>query len=399
MRDRILVVAPTLPLFDLHSGDLRLFTLVKILSKSHDIAYFAHDWAGNRRVETEKYISLLNTLGIKVHVGSDSFKNAVLSDGYDLAIFEFYGMAEKYLERIGCIQPRCRTIIDTVDVHYLRLHRKYLLTGEESDLRTAEETKRRELSVYAMADIVVAVTEEDANSIRNDIPGANVRVVPNVHDLARPRGEKNRKELVFVGGFKHPPNIDAVLYFCEAVLPKVREKVPGVRFTIVGSNPPEEVKALASDHVEVTGYVPETTPYLHRSYISVAPLRYGAGMKGKVGEAMAHGLPVVSTSVGAEGMGLTDRENILIADTPEAFRDAIVELMADPGLYAKIRDKSMEHIAGNYSPEIVGRQMERVIGSLGLAPGGKASFFDKASYLIRYGIDFVERKTGRHAGN
>jgi len=174
--------------------------------------------------------------------------------------------------------------------------------------------------------------------------------------------------------------------------------VPGVRFTIVGSNPPDEVKALANDHVEVTGYVPETTPYLHRSYISVAPLRYGGGMKGKVGEAMAHGLPVVSTTVGAEGMGLTDRKNVMIADTPEAFRDAVVELLSDPGLHAKIREKSMEHIERNYSPEKVGMQMERVIASLGDMPGEGLKLLDKTLFAIRYGMDYLERKAGRHAG-
>jgi len=396
MKDKLLIIAHTLPLFDLQSGDFRLFMLIKRLSKSYDITFMGRDLGKNRDIILNRYAPALEEIGVKVHIGGDSFKHAITSNKYKAAILEFYDIAEQYLERIRFMQPTCRIILDTVDIHYLRLQRKYLLTGDEKDLEIAEDTKRRELAVYAKADILLAVTREDGDIIKNENPDFNVRIVPNVHELVHPKGEKNRNEMIFVGGFKHHPNIDAVQHFCRDILPGIRKKLPDVRFTIVGSSPPEEVKILANDHVEVTGYVPETAPYLHRSYISVAPLRYGAGMKGKIGEAMAHGLPVVTTSIGAEGMGLTDRENILIADSPEGFADAVVELMSDPVLYEKIRNNSMEHIDRNYTPEKVGLQMTRIIDSLDGSQDADLTFTGKAFLWGRYAIDLAKRKIMSH---
>src|SRR5690606_5885980 len=117
--------------------------------------------------------------------------------------------------------------------------------------------------------------------------------VPNIHRFPEklpPLVEEST--LIFVGDYRVPPNADAVQFFCKDILPLIHKRVPRARFMIVGNAPTDEIRALASDQVIVTGYVPEVAPYLARSRISVAPLRYGAGMKGKVGEAMSHGVPV-----------------------------------------------------------------------------------------------------------
>jgi glycosyltransferase involved in cell wall biosynthesis len=192
-----------------------------------------------------------------------------------------------------------------------------------------------------------------------------------------------------VGGFNHEPNIDAVLFFCEDVLPRIRKVMPETRFTIVGSNPPPKILALNNDFITVTGYVPSTTPYLEKSYVSVAPLRYGAGMKGKIGEAMAHGLPVVTTTVGAEGMGLKDRENILIADTSEDFSKCVIELMLDDDLYRRIQKNSMEYIEKNFTPEKVGNQIEHILSELNGLPVRKLSLSDKTAFLLKYALKFA----------
>jgi glycosyltransferase involved in cell wall biosynthesis len=106
---------------------------------------------------------------------------------------------------------------------------------------------------------------------------------------------------------------------------------------------------LENENIKITGFVPKTSTYLHQSHVSVAPLRYGAGMKGKIGEAMAHGVPVVTTSIGAQGMGLTDRENILIADSPQSFAAAVLELLNDSCMYKKIRKNAIQIIDDNYA--------------------------------------------------
>ena len=121
------------------------------------------------------------------------------------------------------------------------------------------------------------------------------------------------------------------------VLPLIRRDLGDVPVRLVGSNPPAEIRALARDGVEVTGWVPSTTPYITSSRLSIAPLRYGAGVKGKVGEALAHGLPVVTTSIGSEGMDLVDGEDVLVADGAEAFASAVVRAYRDPQLWERLR--------------------------------------------------------------
>lgn len=396
MKEKLLFFAPTVPLFDRHSGDLRLFIILSILSKSYEITYFAKNWASyavNKSVETDRYVSCLKDFGIKVLYGeSSSIKEILDANLYKAAFMEFYHIAEDYLPRIKLLQPSCYVIVDTVDVHYLRLLRKYDLTKDEIDLCEAESTKKKEMSIYSQADIVLTVTEEDAKNLMNENPNLPVRILPNVHEVIPPAGTKNKDEIVFVGGFNHPPNVDAMIYFCEDILPRIRKVYPKVNITIVGSNPPSQVMALSNDFITVTGYVPSTTPYLHKAYVSVAPLRYGAGMKGKIGEAMAHGLPVVTTTIGAEGMGLTDRENVIIADSPEVFSDAVIELMLKGHLYNKIQINSMEHISRNFSPEKVGSQIERILSELEGLTVKKMSLSNKKKFLLDYVMGFVKRR-------
>lgn len=120
------------------------------------------------------------------------------------------------------------------------------------------------------------------------------------------------------------------------------------------------------------------------SYVSVAPLRYGAGMKGKIGEAMAHGLPVVTTSIGAGGMGLRHRENAMIADSPEEFAGAVIELMKDEGLYTAVSRNSVRHISNNYTDEIVGKMFGNVLRDLIERPVKKISLTEKAALVLSH---------------
>ena len=392
MKEKLLIIAPLVPLFDRYSGDFRLFNILEMLSKSYDLTYLARERASDTSIDNNKYVSSLENLGIRVYVADYSIKDILGSNSFKAAIMEYYHIAEHYLPRIKLLQPSCPVVIDTVVVHYLRLKRKYEMTKNKDDLQMAEKTKVRELYIYSKADITLTVTDEDARSLLNDNPNITVRILPNVHKLVYPPTTKHRNEIIFVGGFNHDPNIDAVVYFCEDILPRIRKILPEARFTIVGSNPPGHIKALNNDFITVTGHVPSTAPYLERSYVSVAPLRYGAGMKGKIGEAMAHGIPVVTTSIGAEGMGLTNRENILIADSPENFSDAVIELMFDNILYNKIQKNALEHIENNFSPEKVSSKLERILGEMEGLSVKKMSLSFTASFLFNYTLGLVKRK-------
>jgi glycosyltransferase involved in cell wall biosynthesis len=161
--------------------------------------------------------------------------------------------------------------VDTVDVHYRREMMKSQITSNGVDLERAEEIKRIELGVYKKADMVIALTEEDATILKEDCPDLTVRIIPNIHHLKLSDQSPDKNTLIFVGGFSHDPNIDAVLYFCKDVLPFIRREVPNIQVNIVGSHPPRQIEELKSEFINVTGYVPSTTPYLHSSYVSVAP--------------------------------------------------------------------------------------------------------------------------------
>ena len=364
----------------MNSGDVRLSAILKILARDHDI-FFCAKGVG---AADGRYIAALEQLGVKVVVEEFSLKSLLKQEIFKLAILEFYFIAEYYLDRIRILQPECRVVIDSVDVHYLRLKLKYELSGRQEDYAEYLKTMTRELAMYRAADAVITVTVDDAAALRSADPGIACEVVPNIHEICLSENSFNHQTLIFVGGFLHDPNVDAILYFCENILPLIRQKKPEVTLNIVGSNPPPSILGLANDHITVTGYVPETTSYLHSSHVSVAPLRFGAGMKGKIGEAMAHGVPVVSTTIGVQGMGLTHGENVIVADSPQTFCDAVIELIDNHDLHAGVRREAVRLIEEKYTAEQVGMSMLDAIDRISRRPAKQMKMREKLSFLNDY---------------
>jgi len=375
-RDRasILVVDPTLPAFDKASGSLRLFRLLELMRQEEwHVTYVARNGHGQHR-----YRKILEEMGIRVFAsdperlaqmglyapGPRADLGQILGERqFHLAWLSFFHVVEQYLPLLRALSPRTVCLADTVDVHYLREMRQADLAQDAEALARAQELRRRELLVYGKSDLVVTVTEADRQELLRRKVARPIEVVPNVHapHAGPSRGFEGRRGLVFVGGFNHPPNVDAMTWFVSAVLPLVRERAPDLPLCIVGSHPPEAVRALAGQGIEVTGYVPETGPWLDAARVSVAPLRYGAGMKGKVGEALGRGLPVVTTPVGAEGMGLTHEEHVLIADGPRAFADAVLRLHQDRALWERLAAAGRRRIEERYAPERVTASLRALV--------------------------------------
>ena len=165
---------------------------------------------------------------------------------------------------------------------------------------------------------------------------------------------------MFIGSFLHPPNADAVRWFVTDVLPLIRRELPDVEFTILGNALSPEITSLASASVHPVGYVADADSHFARARVFVCPLRYGAGMKGKIGHSMSVGLPVVTTTAGAEGMMLTDGETALIADGPEAFAAAVVKVYLDERLWTDISDRAKTHIATHFSDDVVRESLHRI---------------------------------------
>ncbi|MGC8490402.1 MAG: glycosyltransferase [Syntrophobacteraceae bacterium] len=296
---------------------------------------------------------MLEGMGVEIAMPVE-LKRLLLLRRYSIAYLSFYDTACQYLTSIRSFSPQTRIVIDTVDIHFLRELRGAQLSRNPVDMRRAESTRKTELAVYTRADALITVTEKDWQSIETYMPAKSHFVIPNIHSAPdRLQQPSTRSGLLFIGSFDHLPNVDALLYFVKEILPLIRAVIPNITLEAVGVNPPESIQDLRNQGVTVTGYVASTEPYLLKARVSIAPLRYGAGMKGKIGEAMAYGLPVVTTSVGAEGMGLEHGKTAFIADTPAEFAQEVVKLCSDDDLWRIISENAQRCARLNYSPRVV----------------------------------------------
>ena len=162
-----------------------------------------------------------------------------------------------------------------------------------------------------------------------------------------------RNGITFLGGYRHPPNVDAVEYFVRDVMPHLRELVPGVVFRIAGSHMPEHFHELAAPDVVLEGFIPDLQPFFAQQRLMVAPLRYGAGVKGKVFESLSRGLPCIASSVAAEGMGLLDGEEIAVADDPRAIAEAVAWLYQDEAAWTRLQQGGLAYIERTCSEHAV----------------------------------------------
>jgi glycosyltransferase involved in cell wall biosynthesis len=289
----------------------------------------------------------------------------LLHNEFKLVFCELFGMAEQHLGIVRQYSPGTPVIIDTFDVHFLRETREAMTANDAGLLRKAQETKRRELAVYKQADLILTVTADDKQALLREDPQLNISVVPNIHALPPnvvPRD--GRRDLLFVGGFSHTPNVDGVLYFCHEIFSLVQQRLPDTKLWIVGNAPPAEIVALASENVVVTGYVRHLAPYLESTLVSLAPLRFGSGMKGKIGEAMAWGIPVVTTTIGAEGMGLQDGVDAMIADTAEDFALRIIQLHQNSKLWGSVAQNARKRVEREWSPDAVDRSLTEILAGV-----------------------------------
>jgi glycosyltransferase involved in cell wall biosynthesis len=160
-----------------------------------------------------------------------------------------------------------------------------------------------------------------------------------------------REGIMFVGGYRHPPNVDAALFYCREIVPRLRKRLPGVVSYLIGSNPPAAITKLHGDGIEVLGYVPEIDPWFDKCRLSVSPLRYGAGVKGKINHSMSRGLPVVATGTSVEGMHLIAGEEVLVADDPDAFADALALAYRDESLWTRLSKAGLANVRRHFSAE------------------------------------------------
>ena len=359
-KPQLLVVTDYVPTPDADAGSFRL---VHLLALWQEIG-FRVTLACDQPAGEERYVRDLERLGITVITTGAHVESHLRTDGarYNVVVLCRPDIALKYLFSTRAHAVDARVIYDTVDLHWVRMEGAARLNPADASLaERAAFYARVEPFISAMSDVVLTVTDVERQTLLRLDPALKVEVVPCVHpDGTAGARWADRKDLLFIGGFWHQPNVDAVCYFVEEILPAVRAALPDVVFNIIGSNMPEHVKALASPAVRPLGFVQDVTPHFLKSRVFVAPLRFGAGMKGKVGHSMSHGLPVVTTSVGAEGMMLTDGETVLIADNPQRFGDAVIRLYTDEALWTAMAARSRDHIEQQFSLRATKARLEHI---------------------------------------
>lgn len=235
-------------------------------------------------------------------------------------------------------------------------------------LRESRRFERYELAAAARFDRVLAIVESERRLLLERNPHLNVGVYPNSVDTTRfsaTETDSDPGSIVFVGNFEHYPNVDGVSWFVRNVLPAVRSAVPDAHLTIIGANATPTVNQLAREPgVEVLGYVDDIRPHLAHSSAFVCPLVNGGGMRGKALEAMSMARPVVATALGLDGIAARDGEHAMIADEPLAFAAALIRLLRDPALQARIGQAGRSLVTGNYDDRVVFADLERTYLSL-----------------------------------
>lgn len=345
---RVLVVDVGVPEHDRYAGGLRMTSILcELRALGCQVTFFPLQ----QREAREPYTTQLRRLGVEIDHATRSLEDftAARAGLYDVVILSTPASAGSCIDVAREAFPAARIVYDSVDLHFLRLERQSAVAGGQLHV---DFWREREIDAFRRADVVATVTETEAEVVRSLVPEARTLVLPTVHETdpqpRLPRG--STQGLLFIGAFAHAPNTDAIRWFAEEILPLVRAEVD-TRLTVIGPDPPPEIRALASDVVEVTGYVPDVAPHFRSARVFVSPLRYGAGMKGKNGQAMAFGLPMVTTTIGAEGMGLLDGEHALVRDGAESFAAAVVELHRDAVLWHRLSRQSLALVANRWGPE------------------------------------------------
>lgn len=347
----VLIIDDSIPEADKDSGSVRLVHIMEILiSLNYHIIFVPND--GIKKIG---YVEKLIDLGVEVFYrfpNRNAMINMILKkiDHIDFA-WICKPQNNKAFSFLLKQNPKINWIYDTIDLHFLREEREADLLNDDGLKQIANKTKEEELTFAKAANITIAITA-DEKEILESYGIKNVKVVPNIYiGQAHKKSVafKDRSGLVFIGGYAHKPNIDAVIFLAKEIMPLVWQKNPTIKLTLLGSNPTLEVKKLASDRVEVTGYVEDISEYFYQNRIFVAPLRFGAGMKGKIGQSLSYSLPVITTDIGAEGIGLVAERDYLHANHAIDFAKQILRLYEDEKLWNNISNSSKE-IIKNYHP-------------------------------------------------
>jgi glycosyltransferase involved in cell wall biosynthesis len=375
----ILFIAPNLPYPDRGGTDFRLFHILKgTIEAGYPISFFSiyeRDLLAARLGTTDQFLQYEHSMRqlplFHLFYGIRAFRKFLKNNPEAFsAIFILWPKSvQTVMPTIKRYGPSIPIIYDMVDYHARRLKREGELLSDPKILAKAKEFQAIESEAARTTDLTLAISQEEKDLFLADNPATNIDVLGNFFEPVTdpiPTPD-NRAGLLFIGSFVHAPNTDGVLWFAREIYPLIRKICPAVQFHIVGGDPPAEIRHLSSKEPDIVvhGWVPDLTELFRSTRVFVAPLRYGAGVKGKVGLAMSQGLPVVTTMIGAEGMGLTSGSDCEIVDSPEDFSRKTIRLLSDADHWSRISRHGQQHANKNSSTEALPDKMRQIFESIG----------------------------------
>ncbi|HZU32538.1 MAG TPA: glycosyltransferase, partial [Candidatus Angelobacter sp.] len=372
---RILLVHDVLPHFDRSGSDMRVMQVIRRLrAAGHDVTYIGRNSANH-----EKYEAPLKELGVTVFSG-DSERMAglgvdlepgwkletVLKNGrFDVAIFFHWfwsgiSVTEHYLDDVRKLSPTTKIIVLTDDRHGIREWRMADLSNLSTDRERALDLMVREVACYRAADLVLAITEDDRRGLVEMVPDLQIELLPMTADTYVSKlGFDERSNFIFLANFDNLANRDATNWFCNEIWPRIRQRMPEAKLHLAGNNFPAEFGKQPG--IEVLGHVADLSSTLEKYRVFVSPIRFGTGIKTKNLTALGNGIPLITTTIGAEGMSLTNGENALIEDSAGAFANKAVELYKNRELWQKLAVNGRKHIDTEFSVTKLDAQIAKAL--------------------------------------
>ncbi|MEM5539549.1 glycosyltransferase [Olleya sp. AS48] len=368
----VLIIDEIIPEFNKDSGSRRLTEIIKLLLKNKVSVFLVADLKQYKY--KSDYIQKFKDLGVNVYQPSiDSKGDLVTIEGFikqmapkmDVAWLHRPLIFDKYQALVKKANPKVKLVFDMVDFHYIRLLREYELNKDEALKAEAEKFLKIELQNCKNADVVIAISTTDKVLLKQHFnTDEKVVLISNIHQYIDKSEDfnsfENRKDLLFVGSFRHDPNTDAVKYLKQDVMPIVWQTLPEVTVNIIGSYITDDIKDLASSNFKLLGFVDDLNVVINNSKLFVAPLRFGAGIKGKIGQSLEHSLPLVTTDVGAEGFDFGNQKQIMIANNTEAIAQKVVDLYTNKVLWDEASN-SCKTLLEPFSLKVTENQLLQII--------------------------------------
>lgn len=358
---RILWIDDRMPRPSRDSGSLRQVNLLALLRENG----YAVDFLATKGAAIDEAGDMLQQLGIGLP-SMDSPTRWFMEHGrdYDFVVVSRYHLAYCWLPLVRHAAHGVHLVFDSVDLHYVREKREAQARQRRILAVAAQRTRRLELAVVEQADITWVVSPVEQSLLARIHPQARIHQVPNLHSPATPVAPRTgRKGILFIGGAGHPPNLDAARWLVDEILPAIMERMPQCMVHLVGAGLQEALAdSAACPNLLLHGHVPDLRPLLEGSLAGIAPLRFGAGVKGKVNQYMAHGLPTIATACAIEGMHLQPGVDVLLADDARDFVDAIVRLHQDSDLWQQLSAAGIQNIQQHFSATALLPALESTFG-------------------------------------